>query len=146
MTDRHCHNTEEQDPAESEQVYLIKVITAFASYKRFSLNNNHRRRRDYLSLPEHHKKLIPDFLDKVNKVDECIEHNMTFIRDIVKSANMFLDPSIMEHSQQKVHTNTCTHTYEDSKCLSIIYAYNFSCIQVWEIQIDHLSLPWIWIK
>ncbi|RCH87336.1 hypothetical protein CU097_001291, partial [Rhizopus azygosporus] len=94
MTDRHCHNTEEQDPAESEQVYLIKVITAFASYKRFSLNNNHRRRRDYLSLPEHHKKLIPDFLDKVNKVDECIEHNMTFIRDIVKSANMFLDPKL----------------------------------------------------
>ncbi|CEG70080.1 hypothetical protein RMATCC62417_06035 [Rhizopus microsporus] len=105
MTDRHCHNTEEQDPAESEQVYLIKVITAFASYKRFSLNNNHRRRRDYLSLPEHHKKLIPDFLDKVNKVDECIEHNMTFIRDIVKSANMFLDPSIMEHSQQKLYSS-----------------------------------------
>lgn len=103
MSDVHYHNTDEEDPAKSEQVYLIKVITAFAYYKRFSLNHNHRRRRDYLTLPEHHKKLIPDFLEKVNRVDECIEQNMIFIRDIVKSANMFLDPSIMEHSQQKVY-------------------------------------------
>ncbi|KAG1048973.1 hypothetical protein G6F43_008673 [Rhizopus delemar] len=105
MSDVHYHNTDEEDPAKSEQVYLIKVITAFAYYKRFSLNHNHRRRRDYLTLPEHHKKLIPDFLEKVNRVDECIEQNMIFIRDIVKSANMFLDPSIMEHSQQKLYSD-----------------------------------------
>jgi carnosine N-methyltransferase len=85
----------EQPEDQSEQFHLMKVITAFAYYKRHSLNHNHRRRRDYLSLSEHHKKLIPNYLEKVNAVDERIEANMSMIREIVKSANVFLDKDPM---------------------------------------------------
>jgi carnosine N-methyltransferase len=81
----------EQDVDHSEQLHLINVLTAFAYYKRYALNHNHRRRRDYLSLAEHHKQLIPNYLDKINQVDERIEENMKLIRDIVASASMFLD-------------------------------------------------------
>jgi carnosine N-methyltransferase len=85
----------EQDATQSEQFHLIKVLTAFAYYKRHSLNHNHRRRRDYLSLAEHHKQLIPHYLDKVNQVDDRIEENMKLIRDIVASSSMFLDQQPM---------------------------------------------------
>ncbi|KAK4514658.1 NADPH-dependent 1-acyl dihydroxyacetone phosphate reductase [Mucor velutinosus] len=100
-THSHDHATlNEEDPIQSEQLHLIKVITAFAYYKRHSLNHNHRRRRDYLSLSEHHKKLIPDYLDKVNQVDGRIEENMNLIRAIVKSASMFTEDADDEPAEQ----------------------------------------------
>lgn len=100
-THGHNHATlNEEDPIQSEQLHLIKVITAFAYYKRHSLNHNHRRRRDYLSLSEHHKKLIPDYLDKVNQVDGRIEENMNLIRAIVKSASMFTEDADVEPAKQ----------------------------------------------
>lgn len=80
-----------QDPTQSEQFHLIKVLTAFAYYKRHSLNHNHRRRRDYLSLSEQHKQLIPNYLEKINQIDGRIEENMKFIGDIAASASVFLD-------------------------------------------------------
>jgi carnosine N-methyltransferase len=87
--DHHQHQQEEEE--QSEQFHLVKVISAFAYYKRHSLTHNHRRRRDYHSLPEHHKQLIPDYLIKIDKVDSCIEENMILLRDIVQSSSMFLD-------------------------------------------------------
>ncbi|KAI8047951.1 N2227-like protein-domain-containing protein [Gilbertella persicaria] len=105
----HHHETA-HDPTQSEQFHLVKVITAFAYYRRHALNHNHRRRRDYLALPEHHKQLIPDYLHKVDNVDKCIEENMNFIRHIVKSASMFLDgqdpmTAVSQHQQQQKQTN-----------------------------------------
>lgn len=100
-THSHDHATlNQEDPVQSEQLHLIKVITAFAYYKRHSLNHNHRRRRDYLSLSEHHKRLIPDYLDKVNQVDGRIEENMNLIRAIVKSASMFTEDADDEPAEQ----------------------------------------------
>lgn len=100
----HYHQDNVQDPTQSEQFHLIKVISAFAYYKRSSLNQNHRRRRDYLTLSQQHKALIPNYLEKVNKVDTCIEENTILIRAIVKSASMFLDqndPMTIDYSQQQ---------------------------------------------
>lgn len=98
----HSHDQAIEDPIQSEELHLIKVITAFAYYKRHSLNHNHRRRRDYLSLSEHHKKLIPDYLDKVNQVDGRIEENMKLIRAIVKSASMFTEDADEQEQDSKV--------------------------------------------
>jgi carnosine N-methyltransferase len=98
----HSHDQAIEDPIQSEQLHLIKVITAFAYYKRHSLNHNHRRRRDYLSLSEHHKKLIPDYLDKVNQIDGRIEENMKLIRAIVKSASMFTEDTDEQEQDSKV--------------------------------------------
>ncbi|KAI8356122.1 N2227-like protein-domain-containing protein [Choanephora cucurbitarum] len=109
--DHHQHYETAEDPTQSEQFHLVKVITAFAYYKRYALNHNHRRRRDYHALPEHHKKLIPHYLEKLDNVDHRIEQNMHFIRHIVKSASMFLegqDPMMavaQQQQQQQQQTN-----------------------------------------
>ncbi|KAI8376960.1 N2227-like protein-domain-containing protein [Blakeslea trispora] len=102
----HQHYEATEDPTQSEQFHLVKVITAFAYYKRYALNHNHRRRRDYHALPEHHKKLIPNYSEKLDNVDNRIEQNMNFIRHIVKSASMFLDGqdpmmAVAQHQQQQ---------------------------------------------
>jgi carnosine N-methyltransferase len=93
--DQHDQHTHHHDHAmnedEHEQFHLLKVISAFAYYKRHASTQNQRRRRDYSSLPEHHKKLIPNYLTKLNAVDDCIDENMKLIRDIVSSASMFLE-------------------------------------------------------
>ncbi|KAI7902947.1 N2227-like protein-domain-containing protein [Cokeromyces recurvatus] len=102
---QHDHFHEVEDPIESEKLHLIKVITALAYYKRHSLNHNHKKRRDYLALPEHHKQLIPNYLQKVNEVDVCIEQNMIFLREIVKSATMFVDAPLtsIQNTQQQLN-------------------------------------------
>lgn len=86
----HDHNHDAVDPAEAERIHLRNVLTAFTYYKSHALKRNHRRRHDFLALPEHHKRLIPDVMDKINQVDRCIEQNMIMLRDIVKCAGMFM--------------------------------------------------------
>ncbi|KAI9485456.1 MAG: N2227-like protein-domain-containing protein [Benjaminiella poitrasii] len=102
---QHGHSHDMEDPVESEKLHLVKVITALAYYKRHSLNHNHKKRRDYLALPEHHKQLIPDYLKKVNQVDQCIEQNMMFVREIVRSSAMFIDEplSSIQSTQQQLN-------------------------------------------
>ncbi|KAI8993126.1 N2227-like protein-domain-containing protein [Pilobolus umbonatus] len=85
----HSHN--EDTDMQSEEFILMKVITAFAYYGRHALNHNHRRRRDYMALSEHHKQLIPTYLNKLSRVDQCIETNRIMLREIMKSASVFLD-------------------------------------------------------
>ncbi|KAI9275635.1 N2227-like protein-domain-containing protein [Phascolomyces articulosus] len=105
----HDHDDEQLDPAEAERIHLRTVLTAFTYYKAHSRNKNHRRRHDFLALPEHHKRLIPDVLEKIDKVDRCVEKNMIMLRDIVKCAGMFMgiDPRalVAEGSQMKVKIN-----------------------------------------
>ncbi|KAI8979511.1 N2227-like protein-domain-containing protein [Mycotypha africana] len=107
-SNHHVHEETAENPVESEQFHLLKIITAFAYYKRHALNHNHRRRRDYYALPEHHKKLIPDYLEKLQQVDLCIEKNMDFIRDIVKSSSMFLDAPLAQQ-QEKLKSHQQSH-------------------------------------
>ncbi|KAI8337102.1 N2227-like protein-domain-containing protein [Chlamydoabsidia padenii] len=80
---------EDQDPALAERRHFQKVLLAFIYYRSHGLNHNHRRRRDFLALPEHHKRLIPDTLQKIDTVDVKIETNALFFKDLVKSANLF---------------------------------------------------------
>ncbi|KAI9313718.1 N2227-like protein-domain-containing protein [Dichotomocladium elegans] len=91
------HGIDADNGVEGELDHLRTVLTAFTYYKTHALKRNHRRRHDYLSLPEHHKRLIPDLLDKINQVDRCIEKNMVLLKDIVKCAGMFMgiDPRVL---------------------------------------------------
>ncbi|KAI8073723.1 N2227-domain-containing protein, partial [Thamnidium elegans] len=90
----HVHDSDHvygsENLAHSEQHHLIKVMSAFAYYKRHAQTHNHRRRRDYHSLAQHHKDLIPGYLEKINRVDQCIEENMIMLGNIVKNASDFL--------------------------------------------------------
>lgn len=108
---QHCHDVE-QDEEAAEQLHLIKVISAFANYKRHAQTQNQRRRRDYSSLPEHHKKLVPHYLTKINQVDDCIQENMSLIRAIVQSASMFLPD---QHSSKEGDDTMMTATKTNNK-------------------------------
>ncbi|KAF7726246.1 hypothetical protein EC973_008956 [Apophysomyces ossiformis] len=88
--DKHQHCHEEEDPAQAERAHFQKVLTAFAYYRRHALNHNHRRRHDFMALPERHKRLIPDVLQKINAVDERIEANASMLKEIVRGATMFM--------------------------------------------------------
>ncbi|KAL0083549.1 N2227-like protein-domain-containing protein [Phycomyces blakesleeanus] len=63
----------------NETNYFNKVLQTCSSYRRHALNHNHRRRHDFMALAEHHKKLIPQVLDKINLVDEKIHANSHFL-------------------------------------------------------------------
>ena len=122
-THDHAH-----DPAASEQVHLVKVISAFAYYKTHSTNHNHRRRRDYYTLSERHKQFIPDYLDKINQVDECIKINGILVRDIVKSASMFLDQGCMTFDDDiQVSVYVCAPTFSGINDLSIATSTKSTC-------------------
>lgn len=89
--DVHMHDRDHpEDPIEAERNHLQSVLSAFTYYRRHSLNRNHRRRRDYMSLSEQHKRLIPDLLTKIDQVDRCIEQNMELLREIVKCTGAFM--------------------------------------------------------
>ncbi|KAI7890269.1 N2227-like protein-domain-containing protein [Mucor mucedo] len=77
-----------------ESTPLLKVYSAFSHYKNYALAQNHRRRRDFHSLSQAHQALISSHLEKINKVDTCIDHNMMFIQDIM--TNMFLEEPMMD--------------------------------------------------
>ncbi|CAO3597148.1 unnamed protein product [Absidia cylindrospora] len=83
------HGEEDADPSQAERRHFQKVLLAFVYYRSHGLNHNHRCRRDFMALPEHHKRLIPDTLQKIDTVDTKIETNALFFRDLVKSANLF---------------------------------------------------------
>ncbi|ORX45078.1 N2227-domain-containing protein [Hesseltinella vesiculosa] len=87
---QHQHDhTDHDDPEAMEMKHFQKVLLAFLYYRSHSLNYNHRRRRDFLALPEHHKRLVPEQLEKIDLMDTKIEANTRLFRDIVKHSNIF---------------------------------------------------------
>ncbi|KAI8096286.1 N2227-like protein-domain-containing protein [Halteromyces radiatus] len=99
-----AHGIEDEDPAVAEKRHFQKVLLAFVYYRSHGLNHNHRRRRDFLALPEHHKRMIPDTLQKIDTVDTKIEMNARFFRDLVKSANLFSNndmTQLLEEARKK---------------------------------------------
>ncbi|KAI9306576.1 N2227-domain-containing protein [Cunninghamella echinulata] len=108
----HTHNAEssisyndmtmddDTNEANIEKQHFQKVLLAFLYYRSHGLNHNHKKRRDFLALPEHHKKLIPDTLEKINTVDKLIEINAQFFRDMVKYADLFSANDMTDFLQQ----------------------------------------------
>ncbi|KAI9331146.1 N2227-like protein-domain-containing protein [Pilaira anomala] len=86
----HHHHDDDQDLVHSEQHHLIKVMKAFAHYKTAAMKTTHKKRRDFHTLSQYHKDLIPTYLEKLNRVDNCIDQNMILITDIIKNATTFL--------------------------------------------------------
>ncbi|ORY96129.1 UPF0586 protein C9orf41 [Syncephalastrum racemosum] len=82
-------DTDEQHVQE-ERDHLRNVLLSFTYYRRHSLVRNQRRRRDYQALPQQHKRLVPDLLEKIDRVDRCIEANMEFVRDVVQECEAFI--------------------------------------------------------
>lgn len=115
----HAHGVEDEDPALAERRHFQKVLLAFIYYRSHGLNHNHRRRRDFMALPEHHKRLIPDTLQKINTVDTKIETNAVFFKDLVKSANLFSNSdmsALLAEARKKVKEGPGGGKVWDSNC------------------------------
>ncbi|CAG8439709.1 12086_t:CDS:10 [Ambispora leptoticha] len=78
-----------EDHAEEEAVHFRKVLNTFALYKSYALSSNNRRRTDYHSLPERHKALLPDYLEKLNRVDQSIVKNYKVVKKILTDGRLF---------------------------------------------------------
>ncbi|CAO3652071.1 unnamed protein product [Cunninghamella echinulata] len=91
---------DDTNEANIEKQHFQKVLLAFLYYRSHGLNHNHKKRRNFLALPEHHKKVIPDTLEKINTVDKLIEINAQFFRDIVKYADLFSANDMTDFLQQ----------------------------------------------
>jgi carnosine N-methyltransferase len=99
--------TEERESDEiEEQKHFQKVLMALAFYRRHSLIMNNRRRHDYNLIPQHHKKLLPEYLQKVDQVDKLIEENALVLKEIVKASGIFseteVQATIMNNRGKKV--------------------------------------------
>lgn len=89
-TSRDMDQETDEQHVQEERDHLRNVLLSFTYYRRHSLIRNQRRRRDYQALPQQHKRLVPDLLEKIDRVDQCIEGNMEFVRDIVQECEAFI--------------------------------------------------------
>ncbi|KAI7819628.1 N2227-like protein-domain-containing protein [Gamsiella multidivaricata] len=83
----------EDDDIHEETLHFHKIIKAFSQYKSSAMYANHRRRTDFYSLPERQQKLLPSYLERMEKVDEAIEANYEIIKIICEDQQIFLDMS-----------------------------------------------------
>ncbi|CAO3684727.1 unnamed protein product [Umbelopsis ramanniana] len=77
-----------------EQKHFQKVLMALAFYRRHSLIMNNCRRHDYNLIPQHHKQLLPQYLQKVDEVDKLIEENALVLKEIVKASGIFSETEV----------------------------------------------------
>lgn len=67
-----------------EEDIFQKTVTSFKFYRKQMLDRASKSILYYETLPNSHKKLIPDFMDNMNKIMECIETNAKVIELFAK--------------------------------------------------------------
>jgi len=73
----------ENDRIEEEK-HLRNVLNTFLQYEAYAQNMNNKKKNDYKRLPEHHKKLFPNIMNKLNNIDELIKVNSNFIKLMIQ--------------------------------------------------------------
>ncbi|RIA98729.1 hypothetical protein C1645_749123 [Glomus cerebriforme] len=81
----------DKEVVEEEAKHLRKVLNTFTLYMSHALTSNNRRRTDYYALPERHKALIPDYLTRLNNVDNAISKNYHVLKQILADGKLFAD-------------------------------------------------------
>ena len=72
----------EMDRNEEEKMFQ-RVVNAFKNYRSHSLASNEKRRKDWLSIPSHHRSLITSFEARLDQVEQRISKNADVIHKIV---------------------------------------------------------------
>ncbi|GAA5874463.1 hypothetical protein JCM16303_005861 [Sporobolomyces ruberrimus] len=86
---QHDHSMETDEPEEQgEGAHQATVVATFDQYRQQALSANQRRRADYYALPPRHRGLLPYFNQLLNEVDEKLEVNAEFVRELI-DANPF---------------------------------------------------------
>ncbi|KAH8827108.1 N2227-domain-containing protein [Flagelloscypha sp. PMI_526] len=102
-------SSEEQE----ENAHFASVVATFKDYARYSLSTNNRRRKDIYSLSRADQELISKltYKSKLDQVDEAIQANANFLKNIVASPDIFgpddeLDDQGEGHSHSHDHDAT----------------------------------------
>ncbi|ORX79885.1 N2227-domain-containing protein [Anaeromyces robustus] len=77
-------DTFKEDDRIEEEKHLRNVLNTFLHYEIYSQNMNNKKKIDFKKLPENHKKLFPDVLNKLNTIDEYIKINTHFIKLMIQ--------------------------------------------------------------
>ncbi|CAG8485634.1 2063_t:CDS:10 [Ambispora gerdemannii] len=102
---------------EEEAVHFRKVLNTFALYKSYALSSNNRRRTDYHSLPERHKALLPDYLEKLNRVDQAIIKNYEVVKKILTDDRLFVE---REKSEYSANVESGTSAFDENNEMSSV--------------------------
>ncbi|KAF9576739.1 hypothetical protein EC968_005512 [Mortierella alpina] len=94
--DQHVHEghslgQDHDDEAHEEALHFHKIIKAFSQYRASAMYANHRRRTDFYSLPERQQKMLPLYLERMEKVDDAIEANYEIIKIICEDQDIFVN-------------------------------------------------------
>ncbi|CAG8683221.1 17001_t:CDS:10, partial [Acaulospora morrowiae] len=115
----------DREAVEQEAKHFRKVLNTFALYKKHALSTNNRRRVDYHSLPERHKALIPEYLEKLNIVDKAISKNYQVLKQILADGRLFVgeekdDPNSSLNDYNKESTASQVTEFDMDKLRSTI--------------------------
>ncbi|KAG0144989.1 hypothetical protein CROQUDRAFT_659304 [Cronartium quercuum f. sp. fusiforme G11] len=95
----------------SETDYYRKVTQAFDEYRRWSLTENNRRRKDFYRIPVSDQRLLPKYIEKLNEVDDRIRRNADVMDEIVfRAQEVGIGPSIINTSNDNLNEDQKDHT------------------------------------
>jgi hypothetical protein len=125
--------TEERESDEiEEKKHFQKVLMALAFYRRHSLIMNNRRRHDYNLIPQRHKELLPQYLQKVDEVDKLIEHNALVLKEIVKASGIFseteVQATIMDNRGKQVRLYRTASDFAALEQSTVAYSRSLYCL------------------
>ncbi|KAH7047893.1 N2227-like protein-domain-containing protein [Linnemannia elongata] len=87
----HHGSLEDDDAVHEETLHFHKIIKAFSQYKASAMYANHRRRTDFYSLPERQQKMLPTYLERMERIDDAIEANYEIIKIICEDQQIFVN-------------------------------------------------------
>lgn len=93
----------------AEQAHYQKVLSAYRNYLQHSLANHRKRKRDFMTLPSHHRKLIsPGWEEKWDFISTCIRVNAAFIDQLIAGQEdlMDFDDDGMDDTQGNNHSHS----------------------------------------
>ncbi|KAH9818383.1 N2227-like protein-domain-containing protein [Melampsora americana] len=70
----------------SESAYYRKIVKSFDEYRRWSLTANTRRKKDFYRIPLADQHLLPNYIKKLNEVDDRIRRNADVLDEIIFKA------------------------------------------------------------
>nr|XP_039258584.1 carnosine N-methyltransferase-like [Styela clava] len=106
MTDSVEQNGSIMEEDIEEAIHFTRVLNSFRSYKKDALAHVLTMEKNFLQLPEAHRKLLPNHLNILSGIKTCVEQNSAICMEIVKSCgNAFQNKSYEETENDKTTTN-----------------------------------------
>lgn len=75
---------------DKDREVLLKTLGSFAIYRPSLHSTNQLRRTDYISLKASHKALIPDYLKKLEAVDDAVDLNSDLVETMLETGSLAL--------------------------------------------------------